>query len=266
MKLKQNDALMVALGLSRQPDDEIVPYIDRWLVEHGNAGLYEVDDRPYNRSVADVRKTHFHPSGDCLKCPRLLYLERDPEHVSEVQEDFGPKTLRIFKMGDAVHAMIQAWFAAMDSVEGYPDLVGNEYRFVDEKYNVGGFIDSVVKFPGSDAPVAIEIKSIGDYQFKLLKSPKAAHKMQVGTYIMELDAPFGIVLYMNKNTSEMKEFRVDPVDMMPVLSKWSRVRLAIEAGDITQLECGCRVGDGDDVTFKRCPAKDICAAMKAAGR
>ena len=36
---------------------------------------------------------------------------------------------------------------------------------------------------------------------------------------MEKDAPFGIVLYYDKNTSAMKEFRVEPFDMMPTLMK-----------------------------------------------
>lgn len=265
MKLKQDDALMSVLGLARQPEDEVIPYLDRWIREHGSAGLYEVDDRPHVSSAKDVKHRHFHPSGDCLKCPRLMYFERDPELASEVEEDFPAKTLRIFKLGSNVHAMIQAWFAAMSPLEGYPDLVANERYFLDEQHNIAGFIDTVVRFPGSDDEVPIEHKSISNYQFSTLRGPKAAHRLQVGCYIMELGSPFGIVLYFNKDTAELKEYRVDPVDMMPTLMKWSRVRLAVEAGDISQLEWGCTCKD-DDRTFKWCPAKDICLAMKLSGK
>ncbi len=262
LKLKTSSELFADLDPMRgMASDKIIPYIDRFLTISPNAGLYEVDDRPYVSKVKDVRNMHFHPSGDCLKCMRLLYWERDPDVAPLIERRFDAKTQMIFKMGDAVHAMIQAWFSAMDGMDGFPDLVANEFRFDDDTHSIGGFMDSVLVFPGSQQPIAIEIKSISSYGFgKLGASPKADHKQQIGIYTMELDAPFGIVLYMNKDTCELKEYKVDAFDMMPTLMRWAKVRQAVFDGNIDLLEPGCKVGEGKD--WEWCPARDICLRRK----
>lgn len=257
MKVKANSILFKTLD---KPNDveiggQILPYIRKFLTIHPYAGKYIVNDEQYVSSVDDVRNKHFHPSGDCLKCPRLLYWERQPEAAAAMEETPTPELQAIFKMGDAVHAMIQAWFMAMNELDGFPRCIGNEQRIDDKDWNIGGFIDSVLEFPGIEGEVPIEIKSINDYSFGRLSEPLAAHKLQVGCYIMEKDAPFGIVLYYDKNTSAMKEFRVEPFDMMPTLMKWSKVRIAVQNGDPSNLDHGCKVGSKE---WEKCPARRWC--------
>ena len=254
MKINSKSNLFAALD---SPNDkgQIIPYIRKFLTIHPYAGKYEVNDEAYVSKVTDVAKKHFHPSGDCLKCPRLLYWERDPEYAPMLEEDVGPDLQAIFKLGDAVHAMIQAWFKAMSELDGFPKCVDNEQRIDDGDWNIGGFIDSVLQFPDIEGNIPIEIKSINDYAFGRLNEPLPAHKWQIGCYIMEKQAPFGIVLYYNKNTSAMREFRVEPVDMMPVLMNWSRVRQAEASRDISGLEHGCKVGTKE---WEKCPAHRWC--------
>ena len=260
MKITKSSNLFDAI--KPLPDDRIIPYIEKWLVTSPNAGLYQVDDRPYKTRNPDRATMNFHPSGDCLKCERLLYYERDVNaQLVDSPPDAGLQA--IFKMGDATHAMIQAWFAAMSELTGFPQLVENEMRIEGgcfEPYGVGGYIDSVIRFPGSDAPIAIEIKSINDYGFNRLNGPKPEHRLQVGCYIAYLESPFGIVLYYNKNTSAMKEFRVEPVDLSNVLMRWANVRVAVASGSPDGLAYGCSRGTKpNDKTFEWCSAKDICA-------
>lgn len=254
MKISKTSALFSALTSASGSSEEILPYIKRFLTIHPYAGLYEVDDRPYQSKVADPKKRHFHPSSDCMKCARLLYFERmKPDKLeSEVIE---PRLQTIFKIGSALHAMIQAWFVEMSGLEGFPTCVENEQRIHDEDWNIGGYIDSVVKFPGSDDEIPIEIKTMNSYRFKSLSAPLPEHKMQVGCYIMEKNAPFGIVLYVNKDDGEMKEFRVEPLDMMNVLMKWSHVRHAVANGDPSPLGFGCKKGSRE---WERCPARGFC--------
>lgn len=261
MKISKASTLFDAI--KPLPSDQIIPYIDKWLVTSPNAGLYEVDDRPHVTSQPDRSKMNFHPSGDCMKCERLLFFERDV-NTPTLEQPIDAKLQSVFKMGDSVHAMLQAWFVAMSELPGFPQLVENEMRIEGgcfEGYGVGGFIDSVVKFPGSDQPIAIEIKSINDYGFSRLSGPKPEHRLQVGCYVAWLESPFGIVLYYNKNTSEMKEFKVEPVDLSNVLNRWSRVRHAVANGSCAGLGYGCSLGRGAkaDWTFERCPARQICA-------
>lgn len=254
MKIKRGSALFSAITSGEGGEGEILPYINKFLVMSPHAGLYEVDDRPYKTKEADPRKRHFHPSGDCMKCARLLYFERAESSMLE-QEMIGPKLQTIFKIGSSLHAMVQAWLMAMNGLDGFPVCVENEQRIHDEEWNIGGYIDSVVKFPDSDDEIPLEIKTINSYGFKNLSAPKPEHKLQVGCYIMEKNAPFGILLYVNKDDGEMKEFRVEPLDMMNVLMKWSQVRHAVANNDPSPLGFGCKKGSRE---WERCPARNFC--------
>ena len=256
MKVGKGSTLFSALT---EPEgaggQEIIPYIKKFLTIHPYTGGYTVEDSKYVSKEQDVRKKHFHPSGDCLKCPRLLYWERDPKHAADLEEVISPELQVIFKTGNALHAMIQAWLEAMGELPGFPKFIGNEYRIDDEEWNIGGFIDSVVQFPGNGYPSILEIKTINGYRFDTLHAPLPAHKLQVGCYLMEMDSPHGIILYINKNTGALKEFSVEPVDMMPTLRKWSSVRVAVQDGDISKLDHGCRKGDK---AWEKCPARTFC--------
>lgn len=257
LKIKKSDPLFDMFKSFGTPEKStsLDFYIKRFLSLHPYTGGYFVEDSKYVSSVQNVRDKHFHPSGDCLKCAKLLYWERDPEHVIDLQEVVNPGLQVIFKTGNALHAMIQAWIEAMGELEGYPTFIENEQRIFDEQWNIGGYIDSLIKFPGESFETVVEIKTISDYGFRALKEPKIEHKMQVATYLMEKDSPRGIVYYINKNTGERKEFDVAPMDMMPILMKWAAVSEAVYKGDPSGLVGLCRTGDK---TWERCPAKAFC--------
>ena len=243
------------------PDDRIIPYIEKWLVTSPHAGLYEVDDRPYKTRNDDRATMNFHPSSDCTKCERLMYYERDV-NTPVLDKPVDAHLQSIFKTGSSIHAMIQAWFAAMSGLDGFPTLVENEMRVEGgcfEGYGVGGYIDSVLKFPGSDDMVCVEIKTINSYGFSKLGGPKSEHRLQVGCFIAYLESPFGIVLYYNKDTSEFKEFKVEPIDLSNVLMRWSNVRHAVAEGSPERLGYGCSLGKRpNDRVFEWCPARGIC--------
>lgn len=245
--------------LNRPPLDrhEIIPHINRFLTVHPYAGIYEVDDREHVSSAKNRRHMKWHPSGDCLKCERLLYYERDVTAPPIVQY-FEPRTQSIFKEGAAIHAMIQSWLKAMGELDGFPQFVGNEVRIDSDDFNISGYIDSVVSFGGgksADEATIIEIKTINDYQFQQLKGPKPEHKMQVGAYMMATGIPEAIILYYNKNDSSMKEYLVEPIDMQNVLIRWQNVENALDIGSPDSLARSCKCGSKQ---WERCPAKDIC--------
>ena len=253
MKIDSRGALYRALRPTGDLGAKIVPYIDRFLESGGHAGSFEVEDREWKRPESR-RHMHFHPSGDCLKCPRLLYYERDDSARLE-EEPPDARRERIFRTGDAVHAMLQSWLRAMGELPGYPRFCGAERRVVDEGMNCGGYIDAVVQFPGEGFETLLEFKTIGSRGFSMLKGPQPAHRMQLATYLAMTGAPRGIVLYFNKDTQELREFEVGPMDLQPMLMKWSKVEAALEAGDPGNLEYTCREGSRD---WERCPARCLC--------
>lgn len=254
MKVEKGSSLYTLMNPECDDNIRVIPYIEKFLVIHPYAGRYEVNDEQYVSKSVDRRHQHFHPSGDCMKCQRLLYLERD-ESVSFPGDEPDAHLQCIFKTGAVIHSMLQSWFWAMNELDGFPECVGTEVRIQDDELNIGGYIDAMLRFPGMEVAVPIEIKSINDWGFKYLREPKTEHRMQVATYIMETDSPFGIVLYYNKNTSEMKEFIVEPMDMMNLVMRWTQVLDALDAEDISSLQYGCKKGSKD---WERCPAHDYC--------
>lgn len=253
MRLTKGDRLLSLLNGGAPGGTRLIPYIEAFVEGGGNADVYEVDDRPHAPNP-DRRHMHYHPSGDCLKCMRLLYYERDPK--TELPEE--PPDLKrdlIFKTGDALHAMLQALLRRMGEREGYPSFSGAEVRVVDGSINAGGYIDAMVRFPGEDFDTVVELKTINDRNFQLLKGPKAEHAMQVGMYLAMTGLPRGIVLYINKNTCELKEFQVEPQDMQFVLMRWQAVEEALREGSPDSLGYGCERGDR---TCEWCRAKGIC--------
>lgn len=253
VKLKKTTALASAL---RPMTDEhrLIPYIERFLVTHPYAGVYEVDDSQYVSKSKDRRHMHYHPSGDCLKCDRLLYFERD-ESVELLPDTPDAHLQCIFKVGNSLHAMIQAWFEAWNELAGFPTCVGNEVRIDDPRLNIGGYIDSVIRFPGAIHDTVVELKTINSYGFSRLSGPKPAHKMQMGCYMMSTGMPEAILLYINKDTAEFKEFLVPAFDMSPTVAKWAAVEDALEKGSMKGLQYGCKKGSRE---WSWCPARDIC--------
>lgn len=251
---KKSSLFQLVNGVEQPPTDSVLWYINRFLAVHPYAGVYTVEDTEHVSRTKDVRKKNFYPSGDTMKCERLLYWERDPEYAPLLQEKPDPHLQCIFKVGSALHAMIQAWFWAWNGLDGFPRCVQNEMPLLDEGLHIGGYIDSVLIFPGTSFKIPIEIKTTNSNTFNRLSSPLAYHKLQVGCYIMELDAPFGIVLYINKDTQEFKEFKVEPFDMSPVLRRWGNVRAAVDAQDMSRLEYGC----SSLKQWEKCPAHSWC--------
>lgn len=233
---------------------EVIPYIDKFMVVHPYAGVYEVDDSEYVSKSVDRAHAHFHPSGDCLKCERLLYFERD-ESCGDISDVPDSKLQRIFKTGSALHAMVQSWFRAWGDIDGFPTFVGNEVRIDDKTLNIGGYIDSVIRFPDSDHDTIIEIKTINTVAFQRLREPLVAHKMQVGCYMASTGIPEAIVLYIDKNSSDMVEFRVEPFDLSGVFVRWGRVMAAVDAGTPDGLQFACKPGSKE---WERCPARFVC--------
>ena len=257
MKVKKDTMLYDAISEGQMNDWGVIGYIKKWLAISPHAGVYEVDDRPYKSRSASRKRMHFHPSSDCMKCERQLYFERD-DSTPLPPDNIDSGLQAIFKTGSAMHSMVQAWFGAMSTLDGFPVLVEAERRIEGgcfEGYGVGGYIDAVVRLPGSDADIPVEIKTCNDRVFSTLSSPKPEHKMQLGCYLAWMGAPYGIVLYINKNTSEMKEFKVEPTDLSNILIRWSNVRRALDSGSPEGLSFGCTEGSRD---WERCPFAGTC--------
>lgn len=253
MKIKEGSKLF---GITQSTTTEdgypkIIPYIEKYLTLVPNVGDYTVEDR-----FKPIDRVNLHPSNECLACKRRLYFEKSGKYDKQFIENKSTELQITFKIGHALHAMIQAWFADMTRLDGFPSLIENECKVHDDKLRIAGSIDSLMTFPGIDHEVPIEIKTKTANLFKGLAVPDLAHKLQVSTYLMLKDLPYGIILYISKDRPhKMKEFIITQMDMGPILDRWEKVKTALDDGDVKALDYECALGDS---TYKKCPCRGVC--------
>lgn len=126
------------------------------------------------------------------------------------EEEHSLRTQLIFKMGDAAEDMLLAL------LEKKGVLFDSQTKFLNEKYNISGRTDGILKI--KDQKVGLEIKSIGgnnSYAVNAIwgsKWGKAAPKWQnlfqtlVYCYVFRDEIDEFILLYIRRDTCEIKEF------------------------------------------------------------
>ena len=134
-------------------------------------------------------------------CTRKLWYQAIG---SEKQDSIKPKLRRTFGQGHAVHEMLQAWYETMWGWEtGFTD----ECRIVVDDCLVAGSTDGLRITP--NLRYLLEFKTINDQGFRDLGgTPVKYHPMQLHCYMKGMDAPFGFIIYYNKNTDMLMEFPV----------------------------------------------------------
>lgn len=253
MRLKSSDELFSSI--MPITEKRIKPYIERYLNERPYPPEVVVEGGPHKRRWESYKDKSFTPSSSPMACQRLLWFERN--------EKFGPiidaqkpdcKLQRIFDHGRYIHCMIQGWIEDMCKMSGYPEFLGNEVPLYEPELKVGAYIDSLVRFPGADFSTPIEIKSISSYKFSTLSEPLPNHRFQASYYAAYQNSPFSLLLYYCKDTDEMKEFVVEPIDMGNVIMRWKQVRDALDQ-ETNPFGFSCREGSKE---HERCPAREFC--------
>ena len=232
----------------KMDEQSLIPYIERLLRIKPNVGVYEVHD------TEKKPDKFYHPSGDCMKCMRRLYFEKAGKAKAE---EFPVSTRLAFSIGHAVHGMLQAWVEAMNSLDGFPKSSrGPEFKVYSKEHNVRGSVDDIIIFPGCDTEVPIDYKTMSSRQFELLQAPKSEHILQIRVYLDLLDLPYGILLYIEKDSPHrMKEFRVDRKSVEHVYNRWRAVTEALVLNSPDSLDFECEVGTRKE---QWCPASGVC--------
>jgi hypothetical protein len=149
----------------------------------------------------------FSPSECCDEdnwCQRKFYFDLrkipyDDNFTKPAETDNGLK--RLFDLGTMVHWYIQACLYRAGI------LTAVEVPVVSKKYLVNGSMDGEVFYQGEK--MALEIKTMNTFQFGRLTSPVEKQVKQVSIYAHFNGLEKILMVYYDKNTSEMKEFVVD---------------------------------------------------------
>lgn len=203
---------------------------------------------------AERSNSHFHPSSIGY-CTRKIVYDR----LNYPTMELDPNLIRIFQNGDYMHLRYQKYFQDMgiqiadelELTENSPnELIAERCKL----YNVGGRTDSLIQLEGE--PYLVELKSINGDSFKFqLSEPKEAHVQQLQLYMFLSGIHHGILLYENKNTQEIKMFKIDynEEQIGPILEKVIYVNQCVNNKCLPPRE-----GIRTDYKCKKCEHRGSC--------
>lgn len=163
--------------------------------------LYSLVMAPDNRA-----KGVFHPSQLLDGCTRQMAYELSGEKpTNAVGGRVGPELQRTFDVGTWYHIYMQNILYRTGLLKQAEVPVINKSRYINGK------ADGVFKDDVFGEKVVLEIKTMNSWSFsKAIFKPFKKHEFQASLYARELGAKKVLYLYINKDTSEIREF------LMPV--------------------------------------------------
>lgn len=205
---------LASLYQSTTNGEVLIPALKKFLTKHNETGdrkAFTLKDAKMTISWGKMRIEEynhdtpiegelFHPSaiGGCIR--RMWFSAyQAPENASPNAGDL-LKSHITFEIGTYIHVLIQ------NLCEQAGLLVEREIAINNVELKTLGHADGKLKIDGKF--YLFEIKSINDAGFSRLKEPKPEHVGQMHLYMKALGLKRGILLYINKNTSLVKEFVV----------------------------------------------------------
>ena len=184
--------------------------------------LKELINQFYSNQRKDREQHHFYIS-DAGKCSRAIFFK----FKKAPREEMEPRVLRMFDHGDSIHRLIMKPLLSMKEVH----VVASEVNIPPQEL-IKGRADAII----SDGKTlyVLDIKSMNSMVFKNLSQPKEEHINQIQLYLHYLDPKKGILLYVNKDTQELKEFLVsyDPERAHSLLKILSGLKTKIDSNII----------------------------------
>lgn len=159
--------------------------------------LKELINQYYRNQKKDREQHHFYIT-DAGKCPRAVFFKFKKAPAEEME----PRVLMMFDHGDHIHQLI------MKPLFGVRDIkvVAAEINIPPQEL-ITGRADAIIS-DGKELYI-LDIKSINGQIFKSLVQPKEEHTNQIQLYLHFFKQKKGILLYVNKDTQELKEFFID---------------------------------------------------------
>jgi hypothetical protein len=246
--------------------DPLRPLIDEYLVKRELPKYRKRRLKEYRvPMLSDVRPGgRLSPSSIC-GCQRLAAYKfagvRGERRVD-------PDNELIFDDGNWRHHKWQANFRDMERLLGRERfrVISIEERVGDADLYIAGSLDVLlaIKVRRGDAWVweryVIDIKGINVYGFSRItmdNSGKEEHVRQLITYCKLRGISRGLLLYENKNTNEIRTFKVvQNPELWREVQDWSREVIEhLEAGTLPPMHPDC---EGGTYLWEKCPYRRLC--------
>ncbi|PIX88682.1 MAG: hypothetical protein COZ30_00190 [Candidatus Nealsonbacteria bacterium CG_4_10_14_3_um_filter_36_16] len=206
--------------------------------------LKELINHYYSELKKDREQRHFYIT-DAGKCPRGVFFKFKKAPAEEME----PRILMMFDHGDHIHQLIMKPLFGVKDIQ----VVAAEINIPPQEL-IGGRADAIIS-DGKELYV-LDIKSINGQIFKSLNAPKKEHINQIQLYLHFFKQKKGILLYVNKDTQELKEFFVDYDSEIAegLLKELSNLKAKIDRNIIPS-----RIpGWPEDWQCQYCQFKEIC--------
>ena len=156
--------------------------------------LKELIDKFYLDEQKNKQQVHFYVT-DAGKCPRAVFFKL--KNVPRKKLD--ARILRIFEVGEHFHRNI---FNVL-----YRLRIGVTTEVIMPKNDlVSGRADAILCIDKEN--YVLDIKSMNSMIFRNLKKPKEENVYQIQLYLHYFNIKKGILLYIDKDKQEIKEFHV----------------------------------------------------------
>jgi len=159
--------------------------------------LKEIIDQFYLDRQRDREQRHFYIT-DAGRCPRTIFFKFKNAPRKEMEANI----LRLFDHGDHMHKLIMKSLLSTRDVH----VVASEVNVPPQEL-ISGRADAIIS-DGKDLYV-LDIKSMNSMIFKNLTEPKEENVNQIQLYLHYFKIPKGILLYVDKDKLELKEFIVN---------------------------------------------------------
>lgn len=218
---------------------------DKFFLEFFN--LYSLVMAPDKRA-----KGVFHPSQLLDGCMRQMTYEiLGTEPTDKKLKVIGAELQRTFDVGTWYHIYMQAILYNIGWLEQA------EVPVVNKKKYINGKADGVFKTEIFGEKVVLEIKTMNNWNFtKAIFKPFKKHEFQASLYAREIGATKVLYLYINKDTSEIREF-LEPVNTEQLAiadKKMDKVISHVGAKTLPPRSCSDKFCDG----ALACPFTSLC--------
>jgi len=206
--------------------------------------LKELIDKFYMDRQRDKEQHHFYIT-DAGRCTRATFFK----FKNAPREKMDARVLRMFDHGDYMQMQILSTLLSLGIVRA------SEVTIPPQEL-ISGRADAILTL-GNELYV-VDFKSMNSMIFKNLSSAKEENINQLQLYLHFFKIPKGILLYINKDTLELKEFIINynPTLAQALLKDLSILKNKLDANIVPQ-----RIpGYPENWQCQYCQFKEICSA------
>jgi len=215
--------------------------------------LKELIDQFYLDNQKNKEQTRFYIT-DAGKCPRAVFFR----FKNAPREAMPPRIMRIFEHGENIHRSIfNVLYRLRLGVTTEVPIPSQEI--------IAGRADAILCIGNEN--YVLDIKSMNSMIFKNMTAPKEENVYQIQLYLHYFNIKKGILLYIDKDQQEMKEFFVDYDEALckSLLDKFYALKNQVETNVVParladyprnwqcsycQFKDICKMADGDVINWE----------------